>query len=168
MTPAGSEDLAASVSELEDSTTAEQRLRSMTRMLFFELERRLKASTPTPNNTNNRLPRSSSASLQEPEPLVDFVQVVPWNDRGHHSGQDFSGSGSLQQIKAQVFSWCNQHDDDSCDGGPRQMVELRALPVELQDLILEFERGRIEQTHGHGKRKHRIVHVDVSRVLNPS
>jgi hypothetical protein len=33
------------------------------------------------------------------------------------------------------------------------MVELRALPVELQDLILEFERSRIEQTQGHGKRK---------------
>ena len=169
VTSTGSEDLAASVSELEDSTTTEQRFGSITRMLFFELERRLKASTPTPSNTSNRLPRSSSsASLCEPEPLVDFVQVVPWNDRGHRSGRDPSGPGSLQQIKTQVFSWCNQHGDDSYDGGPRQMVELRALPVELQDLILEVERGRIEKTHGQGKRKRRIVHIDVSRVLNPS
>ena len=164
--PAQSEDSAASVSELEDSTTTEQRLRGITRMLFFELERKLQAVTPTPGDP---LPRSSSStSLHEPEPLVDFVQVVPWNDRGHRSGRNPSGSGSLQRIKTRVFSWCNQHGDDPRGGGPRQMVELRALPVELQDLIIEFERSRIEQTHGHGKRKHRIVHVDVSRVLNAS
>ena len=167
--PTELEDSAASVSEVEDSTTTEQRLRSITRMLVFELERRLKASTPTPSNGGNRLPRSSSStSLREPEPLVDFVQVVPWGDRGHRSGHDPSGPGSLQQIKTQVFSWCNRHGDNSYEGGPRQMVELRALPVELQDLILELERSRIEQTRGHGKRKHRILHVDVSRVLNPS
>lgn len=48
------------------------------------------------------------------------------------------------------------------------MIELRALPVELQDLILEFERNRVEYLHGRGKRNRRIVHVDVSRVLNAS
>lgn len=161
--PTQSEGSAASVSELEDSTTTEQRLRGITRMLSFELERRLKAGTPTPSNP---FPHSSpSTSLREPEPLVDFVQVVPWDDGGHRPGRDPGGAGSLQQIKTQVFSWCNRHGD-SYDGGPRQMVELRALPVELQDLILEFERSRIEQTQGHGKRKHRIVHIDVSRALN--
>jgi hypothetical protein len=162
--PAQSEDSTASVSEVEDSTTTEQRLKGMTRMLFFELERRLKASTPTPSNNGNPLLRSSSsASLHEPEPLIDFVQVVPWDDREYHSGRNTSGSSSLQQIKAQVFTWCDRHGDD---GGPRQMVELRTLPVELQDLILEFERNRIEQSQGHGKRKNRIVHIDVSRILN--
>ena len=167
--PAQSEDPVYSVSELEDSTTTEQRLGGITRMLFFELERRLKVSTPTPNNSSNPVPRSSSLiSVAEPEPLVEFVQVVPWNDRGHHSGRGPSGSSSLKQIRTQVFSWCNLHGDDAYDGGPRQMVELRTLPVELQDLILEFERNRIERTQGHGKRERRIVHVDVSQVLNPS
>jgi len=132
-------------------------------MLFFELERELKVDTPTPSNTNNPIPSSSSA-----EPSVDFVQVVPWSGQWDRSGRGPSGSGSLQQIKTRVFSWCNQHAGDSYNGGPRQMVELRALPVELQDLILEFERNRVEQTHGHDKRNRGIVHVDVSRVLNPS
>jgi len=163
-----SEYLAASVSEPEGSTTTEQRLRGITRMLFFELERKLKADTPTPSNCRPLSGASSSTSPREPEPLVDFVQVVPWNDKGHRSGRDPSGSGSLQQVRTQVFSWCNRHAGDSYDGGPRQMVELGALPVELQDLILEFERSRVEQTHGHGNRNHRIIHVDVSRVLNPS
>ncbi|KAF9654034.1 hypothetical protein BDM02DRAFT_3107251 [Thelephora ganbajun] len=161
-----SEDSAPSVSEFEDSTTTEQLLRGITRMFYFELERRLKTSTPMPNGSSNALPRSSSSiSVTEPDPLVDFVRVVPWNDQGHSFGR---GSGSWKQIRAQVFSWCHRHGDDSCDGGPKQMVELRALPTELQHLILEFERSRIEQTQGHGKRKHRIVHVDVSRVLNSS
>jgi len=163
-----SEDPAPSVSELEDSTT-EQRLRGIARMLFFELERRLKVDTPTPNNGSNSFPRSSSlSSIAEPEPLVDFVRVVPWNGRGHRSGRGPNGSGSLKQIKTEVFSWCNLHGDNAYDGGPKQMVELRTLPVELQDLILEFERSRVEQTQGHGKRKRCMVHVDVSQVLNPS
>jgi len=167
--PTQSEDLAASVSECEDSTTTEQRLRGITRMLFFELERRLKADTPTPNNSSNPLPRSSSfTSVSELEPLVDFVQVVPWSDREHHSGRNPNNPASWSQTNAQVFSWCNRHGDNPHDGGPKQMVELRTLPVELQDLILELERSRIEQTQGHGKRKHRIVHIDVSRVLNLS
>ena len=167
--PGQSEDSAPSVSELEDSTTTEQHLKGITRMLFFELERRLQANTPTPNTGRNSLPHSSSStSVTEPEPSVDFVQVMPWNDRGYHSGRGPGGSGSWNQIKAQVFSWCNRHGDDSHDGGPKQMVELRTLPLELQDLILEVERSRIEQTQGHGKRQHRIVHIDVSRILNPS
>ena len=167
--PSQSEDPAPSVSEFEDSTTTEQRLKGITRMLFFELERRLNANTPTPNTGRNSLPRSSSStSVTEPEPSVDFVQVVPWNDRGRRSERDPSSSGSWNQIKAQVFSWCNRHDGDYHDGGPKQMVELRTLPLELQDLILEVERSRIEQTQGHGKRKYRILHIDVSRVLNPS
>jgi len=167
--PAQSECSATPVPELEDSTTAEQRLRGITRMFFFELERKLKVDTPTPSNNRNHFPSSSSsASSGEPEPSVDFVQVVPWNDQWDRSGRGPSGSGSLQQIKTRVFSWCNQHAGDSYDGGPRQMVELRALPVELQDLILEFERNRVERIHDRGKRSRRIVHLDVSRVLNPS
>jgi len=163
------EDSAPSVSEIEDSTTTEQRLRGITRMLFFELERRLQVSTPTLNNSGNSLPRTgSSASVTESEPPVNFVQVVPWNDRGHHSGRGPGSSGSLKQAKAQALSWCNRHGGDSYDGGPKQMVELHTLPVELQDFILEVERNWIEKTQGHGKRKHRIVHIDVSRVLNPS
>ena len=162
-----SEDPAPSVSEIEDSTTTEQHLRGITRILFFELERRLKANTPTPNNTSNHLLRSSSStSVTEPEPSVDFVQVVPWNDRGHSTGRGPGRSGSWEGTRTHVFSWCNQHGD--YDGGPKQVVELRALPVELQYFILEVERSRIEQTQGYGKRKHRIVHIDVSRVLNPS
>jgi hypothetical protein len=167
--PCQSEDSTPSVSELEDSTTTEQHLKGITRMLFFELERRLGANTPTPNTGRNSLPRSSSStSVAEAEPSVDFVQVVPWNDRGHHSGRGPGSPDSWNQIKAQVFSWCNRHSGECHDGGPKQMVELRALPLELQDLILEVERSRIEQTQGHGKRKHRIVHIDVSRVLNLS
>lgn len=164
-----SEDSAPSVSEAEDSTTTEQRLKGITRMLFFELERRLGANTPTPNASRNSLPRSSSStSVTEPEPPVDFVQLVPWNDRGRHSRRGPGSSGSWDQIRAQVFSWCNRHGGDFHEGGPKQMVELRTLPLELQDLILEVERSRIEQTQGHGKRRHRIVHIDVSRVLNSS
>jgi len=162
--PSQSKRSAPPVSELEASTTTEQRLRGITRALFFELERKLKVDTPTPSDPSS----SSSVSGREPEPSVDFVQVVPWNDQWDRSGRGPSGSGSLQQIKTQVFSWCNQHAGDSYDGGPRQMVELCALPVELQDLILEFERNRVEHTHGYGKGNRRIVHVDVSRVLNPS
>ena len=167
--PGQSEDSAPSVSEAEDSTTTEQRFKGITRMLFFELERKLGANTPTPNTGRNSLPRSSSStSVTEPEPSVDFVQVVPWSDRGHRSGRGPGSPDSWNQIKAQVFSWCNRHDGDRHDGEPKQMVELRTLPLELQDLILEIERSRIEQTQGHGKRKYRIVHIDVSRVLNPS
>lgn len=170
-TPASgqNEDTAPSISECEDSTTTEQRLRGITRMLLFELERRLKVNTPTPNNGRSSLPRSaSSTSVNEPEPPVDFVQVVPWCDRKHHSGRGPSGSESWNRIKSQVFSWCNEHGNESYDGGPKRMVELRTLPIELQDLILEIERGRIEQTQGYGKRRHRIVHLDVSRILSPS
>lgn len=166
--PSQSKDSTPSVSEFEDSTTTEQRLRGITRILFFELERKLKGNTPTPNNSKS-LPRlPSSTSVTEPEPSVDFIQIVPLDDRGYHSGRGPGVSGSWEEIKTQVFSWCNRHGDDSYDGGPKQMVELRTLPVELQDLILEIERNRIEQTQGHSKRKYRIVHIDVSRVLNPS
>ena len=168
-TPAEIEDPAPLISGFEDSTTTEQSLRGITRMLLFELERRLTTSTPTPNSGKNPLPRSSSlTSVIEPEPSVDFVRVVPWNDGGYRSGQGPGRSGSWKQAKTQVFSWCNRHSDDTYDGGPKRMVELRTLPVDLQDWILEFERSRIEQTQGHGKGKHRIVHIDVSRVLYPS
>jgi hypothetical protein len=167
--PAGSEDSAPSVSEFEDSTTTKQFLRGITRMLFFELERRLKTNTPTPNNSRGPLPRSSSlGSIAEPEPSVDYVRVVPWDDRERHSGRGHGRSDSREQTKSQVFSWCDRHGNGSHDGGPKRMVELRTLPVDLQDWILEFERSRIEQTQGHGKGAHRIVHLDVSRVLNPS
>lgn len=164
------ENTAPSISECEDSTTTEQRLRGIARMLLFELERRLKVNTPTPDSSRNPLSRlASSTSVNEPEPPVDFVQVVPWDEsRVHHSGRGPSGSDSWNRIKSQVFSWCNEHGDGSYNGGPKQMVELRTLPIELQDLILEIERGRIEQTQGHGKRKHRIVYLDVSQILNPS
>lgn len=163
------EDPAPSVSEFEDSTTTEQSLRGITRMLLFELERRLTTSTPTPNNGRNSLPRSSSlTSVTEPEPSVDFVRVVPWDDRGYRSALGRHRSGSWKQVKTHVFSWCNRHNYDSRDGGPKRMVELRTLPIDLQDWILEFERKRIEQTQGHGKGEHRIVHIDVSQVLNPS
>lgn len=157
-----------SASESSDLTNSKVFLREITQMLFFELERRLKTNTPTPDNSRNPLPRSSSfTSVTELESSVDFVRVAPWDDRGYHTGRDSGGSGSWKQVKTQVFSWCNRHSDDY-DGGPKQMVELRTLPVDLQDWILEFERSRIEQTQGHGKGKHRIVHINVSQVLNPS
>ena len=166
--PAEDECSAPSVSESRDSTSTEQFLREITRMLFFELERRLKTGTPTPD-TSHSLPRSSSStSVTEPEPSIDFIQVVPWNDRGHRSGQGPGRSGSWKQAKTQVFSWCHRHSDGSYDGGPKRMVELRTLPVDLQGWILEFERSRIEQTQGHGKGRHPIIHIDVSQVLNPS
>ena len=169
-TAAEIEDPAPSVSEFEDSTSSEQRLRGITRMLFFELERRLNISTPIPSDSRNPLPRSSSLiSVPEQEPVVDFIRVVPWDDREHRSGRGLTGRPcSWKQVKNQVFSWCNRHNYGSCDGGPKRMVELRTLPVNLQDWILEFERNRIEQTQGHGKGEHPIVHIDVSRVLNSS
>jgi hypothetical protein len=158
---------APSVSEFEDSSTKEQSLRGITRMLLFELERKLTTNTPTPNNGRSSFPSSSSLpSTTEPEPSVDFVRVMPWNDRVYHSGRGPGRSGSWKQAKTQVFSWCNRHSDDTYDGGPKRMVELRTLPLDLQDLVLEFERTRIEQSQGHGKGRHRIVHIDVSRVLN--
>lgn len=165
----GIEDSALSVSELDDSTTTKHSLRGITRMLLFELERSLTTSTPTPNNGRNSLPRSSSlTSVTEPEPSVDFVRVVPWDDRGYRSGLGRHHSGSWKQVKTRVFSWCNRHSHGFRDGGPKRLVELRKLPIGLQDWILEFERKRIEQTQGHGKGMHRIVHIDVSQVLNPS
>lgn len=157
-----------SASTSESSTNGEEFLGEVTQMLFFELGRRLRTNTPTLNNSRNTLPRSSSlTSVREPEPSVNFVRVASWDDRGYRSGRGLGPSGSWKQVKTQVFSWCNKHSGDY-DGGPKRMVELRTLPVELQDWILEFERSRIEQTQGHGKGKHRIVHINVSQVLNPS
>ena len=158
--------LSASVSE--DSADAEEFLREITQMLFFELERRFKSGTPIVNNSRNPLPRSSSlTSVTEPEPPVDFVRVTACDDQGYRSGRGLVSSASWKQAKSRVFSWCNKHSDDS-DGGPKRMVELRTLPVDLQDWILEFERSRIEQTQGHGKGKHRVVHINVSQILNSS
>lgn len=153
----------------QDSANAEEFLREITQMLFFELERRLKTSTPTLNNSKNSLPRlSPSTSVTETEPSVDFVRVANWDDdRSDHSGRGLGPSVSWKQAITLVFSWCNKHGNDY-DGSPKRMVELRALPVDLQDWILEFERSRIEQTQGHGKGRHRIVHINVSQVLNPS
>ena len=157
-----------SASESEGSTGTEDFLRETTQMLFFELERRLKISTPTLNDGRNSLPRSSSlTSVVEPEPSVDFVRVALWDNGGYRSAPGLGRSGSWKKAKSQVFSWCDRHSDDH-DGSPKRMVELRTLPIDLQDWILEFERSRIEQTQGHSSGKHRIAHINVSQILNPS
>ena len=162
------ENSALLASEPEDFTNMEEFLRQTTQILFFELERRLTTTTPTLNNSRNTLLRSSSLTpVAESEPSVDFVRVAPWDHRMYHSVRGFDRSSSWKQAKTQVFSWCHRHNDES-DRSPKRMVELRTLPVDLQDWILEFERSRIEQTQGHGKGKHRIVHINVSRILNPS
>ena len=166
--PTERENSALSASGSEGSTSTEDFLGEITQILFFELERSLKAGTPTLNNSKNSLSRSTSLTpVAEPDPSVDFVRVAPWEDRGYRSEQSLGPSSSWDRVKTQVFSWCNRHNDDY-DGGPKRMVEFRTLPADLQDWILEFERSRIEQMQGHGKGKHRIVHINVSQVLNPS